>query len=404
VSARLEEVPGYRLGAELGRGGMGVVRAATRLADGEPVAVKLLRADLAANPGYRSRLRAEARQSGAVVHPGVVRVYEAGGDEQGAWLVMELVDGPDLQRCLDDQGALDVADAVLVVEQVAEAVGVLHAAGIAHCDLKPANILLEGGLAAPIRAKVTDFGVATAAGALGDSSFAEVTGGSEWVHTASTSSGGPAGVKAGTVTYMAPEQWRGEGATRQADVYALGGVLYAALTGRSPYPQRSLTELALAVAMNPPPSPSEHGAPAQFDFVVAKAMAKRPEERFAGVAEFAEAVRAAARGELVGPAKPPVSRRYRWWLAAAVTVVAAATAVFVWWPAKPAVSQSITRTVCAETVGLRDAPDGRVIGELRRGETVTLDHHQDSGAWSLVRTPDGRRAWALNQYLRSSCS
>jgi serine/threonine-protein kinase len=374
---------------------MGVVSSATRIADGEQVAVKVLRADLAANAGYQSRLRAEARQAGAVTHPGVVRVYEAGGDGQGAWLVMELVDGLDLQRCLDDRGALDVADAVLVVEQVAEAVGVLHAAGIVHCDLKPANILLEGGLAAPIRAKVSDFGVATVTGAveetLGESSFAELTGGSEWVHTASTSSGGSPMAKAGTVTYMAPEQWRGEASTRQTDVYALGGVLYAALTGRIPYPQRSLTELAMAVAMNPPPAPSEHGAPAQFDFVVAKAMAKQPDERFAGAAEFAEAVRAAAHGELVVPVRQSVLRRYRWWLAAGVIVVAAA-AVYAWWPAKPAptVSEPITRTVCAQTVGLRDAPDGHTIGELRRGEKVTLDHHQDSGAWSLVRTPDGR--------------
>jgi serine/threonine protein kinase len=222
----------------------------------------------------------------------------------------------------------------------------------------------------------------------------------------SSSAGGSLAAKAGTVRYMAPEQWREETSTRQADVYALGGILYAALTGRSPYPQRSLTELAMAVAMSPPPAPSAHGAPAQFDFVVAKAMAKHADDRFDGVVAFAEALRAAARGEAPKPRSK--FERYRWWLTGVAVIVGGVLGSLLHHPGSSTPTDSpqvISRTVCAETVGLRDAPgaDGHEIGVLRHGETVTLDHHHDSGPWSLVLTPDGREAWALNEHLRSSC-
>ncbi len=392
-------ITGYRLGPELGRGGTGVVYAATRLSDGEDVALKALRPELTAQPGHGTRLREEADRARAIDHPGVVRILDV-DPEAGAWLAMERIDGPDLQHRLDD-GPLDTAAAVAVVRQVADAVAALHTAGIVHCDLKPANVLLTespGGL----RARVTDFGlaaaVATVDATLGTGSLAQ----DEWLHSLDLTADKPAEI-AGTVTYMAPEQWRGERATPRSDVYALGGLLYAALTGRRPYPQRTLTALALAVATEPPPAPSQAGAPAAFDAVVERAMAKDPAQRFTDVPAFVAALTDAAEGRR-GP-RAAMSRRR--WVAAGVALFVALAATGGYLLLRPTsdASTSVTRFECAESATVRDQPGGhgRTISQLRRGDTVTLDHHQDSGFWSYIRTSDGRAGWTLNEYLRAGC-
>ncbi|WP_410667896.1 protein kinase domain-containing protein [Amycolatopsis sp. cmx-4-68] len=389
-------ITGYRLGSELGRGGTGVVYAATRLSDGHDVALKVLRPALL---GHGARLRAEADRARAINHPGVVRILDL-DPEAGAWLAMERVEGPDLQRRLDD-GPLDPAAAVAVVRQVADAVAALHAAGIVHCDLKPANVLLTESPDGP-RARVTDFGlaaaVATVDATLGTGSLAQ----DDWLRSLDRTADEPAEM-AGTVTYMAPEQWRGERATPRSDVYALGGVLYAALTGRRPYPQRTLTELALAVAAEPPPAPSQAGAPAAFDAVVQRAMAKDPAQRYADVPAFATALTDAAEGRRV--ARVGTTRRR--WIAAGIGLLVALAAAGAYALLRPAAESSapVTRSECAESATLRDQPGGhgRNIGQLSRGDVVTLDHHQDSGFWSYVHTPDGRAGWTLNEYLRTAC-
>ncbi|WP_410631152.1 serine/threonine protein kinase [Amycolatopsis sp. cmx-4-83] len=386
-------VTGYRLGPELGRGGTGVVYAATRESDGLDVALKVLHPELTAVPGHSKRLRAEAGRAGTIDHPGVVRILDV-DPEAGAWLAMERIDGPDLQRRLDE-GPLDPATAVAVVRQVADAVAALHAAGIVHRDLKPANVLLTE-TADGLRARVTDFGlaapVATVDATLGTGSLGQA----DWLHSLDRTADEPAEL-AGTVTYMAPEQWRGERATPRTDVYALGGLLYAALTGQRPYPQRTLTELAMAVAVEPPPAPSRTGAPARFDAVVRRAMVKDPARRFPDVPAFAAAL---TTGRAPAPAR-------RWWLAAAVIVVVAlaATGGYLVLRPTPAAHATVSRSECAESATLRDHPggDGHDIGQLTRGDVVTLDHREDAGPWSYVHTADGRTGWALNQYLRTSC-
>ncbi|MFB9686061.1 protein kinase domain-containing protein [Amycolatopsis plumensis] len=392
-------IAGYRLGPELGRGGTGVVYAATRLADGHDVALKVLRPELTTQPGHGTRLREEADRARAINHPGMVRILDV-DPETGAWLAMERIDGPDLQRTLDD-GPLDPAAAVAVVRQVADAVAALHTAGIVHCDLKPANVLLTGppdGL----RARLTDFGLAA------DVSTVDVTLGTgsmardDWLRSLDPTADEPAEM-AGTVTYMAPEQWRGERATPRSDIYALGGLLYATLTGRRPYPQRSLTELALAVATHQPPVPSRSGAPAAFDAVVQRAMAKDPAQRYADVPAFIAALTDAAEGRRV--ARAGTSRR-RWIMVGiGLLVVLAAAGGYALLRPTPDSSASVTRSECAESATLRDQPGGhgRTIGQLRRGDVVTLDHHQDSGSWSYVHTTDGKAGWALNEYLRAAC-
>ncbi|MDT8912339.1 serine/threonine protein kinase [Amycolatopsis sp. PS_44_ISF1] len=396
------EITGYRLDRELGRGGTGVVYAATRLADGCEVALKVLRPQLAADPGYGERLRAEADRASRVEHPGVVRILEV-DPAAGTWLAMDRIDGPDLQRRLDC-GPLDPATAVAVLRQVADAVAALHAAGLVHRDLKPANVLLTDAPGGP-RAHVTDFGVATA-GATVEGTFGNSPGSlppEEWLHTFGPHGDHPADL-VGTVTYMAPEQWRGEPSTPRTDIYALGGLTYAALTGRCPYPQPTLTELALAVAMEPPPAPSAAGAPSSFDHVVKRAMAKDAAHRFADVPEFIEALTAAGDGKAIVLASPRRSRR--WWIAGGVGLLAAAAVGgYALSRPAPAPSTTVTRSECAQSATLRDQPGGRgrQIGVVRQGEVVTLDHHEDSGPWSYIHAPDGHSGWTLNEYLRTNC-
>jgi hypothetical protein len=286
-----------------------------------------------------------------------------------------------------------------VVRQVADAVAALHAAGIVHRDLKPANVLLAGS-AGELRARVTDFGLAAAVATVDSTLGAGSLPQEDWLRSLDLTADEPAEL-AGTVTYMAPEQWRGERATPRTDVYALGGLLHATLTGRRPYPQRTLTELALAVAVEPPPAPSRSGAPAAFDDVVRRAMAKDPAQRFADVPEFVAALTAAARGRRTAPA----TTTRRWWIAAGVALLVALAAAGGYALLRPAPTPPapVTRSECAESATLRDQPAGRDIGQLHHGDVVTLDHHRDSGAWSYVRTADGRTGWTLNQYLRTQC-
>jgi hypothetical protein len=288
----LPVLPGLRLVREVGRGGAGVVYEAERLADGARVAVKVLPA---------GHVHSEARRAARVEHPGIVRVLDAGD----TWLVLEYVDGPNLQEVLDRRGPLPPALAVEVVGQAADAVAAVHAAGLAHGDLKPGNILLRrwpGGdetLELSGAVLVTDFGLAHP---LPDKQT--LSQGTEWLATNGTV---VERVRAaGTVAYMAPEQWRGDPPTARTDVYALGATLYAALTGERPYPQPSLPELAYAIATEEPPVPSRRAGavPPALDAIVARAMAKDPADRYADAAQFAAALRAL-------DARPTPGRR-RW--------------------------------------------------------------------------------------------
>jgi protein kinase-like protein len=302
----LPALPGLMLIRELGRGGSGVVYAAQRLEDAATVAVKLLR-DEYATPDVRRRLRDEARRAGRVSHPGVVKVLDVGEQDDRTWLVMELVDGPSLQEVLDRDGALPPALGAELIGQAADALAAIHAAGLAHGDLKPANVLLPGwpepgatfDLSTPV--KLVDFGLSRP---LPPRMDAGLSAGSDWVHSGSTVIERSPG---GTVAYMAPEQWRGEPATASSDVYAMGGTLHAALTGSRPFAEPSLPQLAYAVATAPAPTPSRV-APAvspALDAVVARALAKDPAQRYADAAALAAAIRAATRV----PAERPQRRR-----------------------------------------------------------------------------------------------
>lgn len=304
---------GYRIESLVARGGMGVVYRATQLALERPVALKVIARELAGKEGFRERFLRESRLAASLDHPSVVPVYDAREEDGELIVAMRLIEGGDLRKLIDREGPLAPDRAVALLRQVAEALDAAHAAGIVHRDVKPHNILVEGE-----RAYLSDFGLAKA--------YAETGPGP-----------GPGASIVGTVEYMAPEQWRGERVGPAADVYALGCVLYEALTGIAPYARRE--------------ADSEPELPRGIDTVIERAVAKDPSQRYrtAGeliaAAEEREGATPAATRVLAGPRDRPTLQlggspedavglsRWRrpiagvflvWWLAGFVVVAALA--------------------------------------------------------------------------------
>ncbi|HMJ72983.1 MAG TPA: serine/threonine-protein kinase [Solirubrobacterales bacterium] len=242
---------GYRLDALIARGGMGVVYRATHLALDRPVALKVIARQFADDEGFRDRFLRESRLAASLDHPAVVPVFDAREEDGELIVAMRLIAGGDLKKRIKAGGSLPPAEAIGLLGQIGAALDAAHAAGIVHRDVKPHNILLEGN-----RAYLTDFGLAKA---LGDSG---VLSGTSVV---------------GTVEYMSPEQWRGGSVGPAADVYALGCVLYEALTGVVPYARRG--------------GDAEPELPQGLDAVIERAVAKDPGERYATAGELIEAAR-----------------------------------------------------------------------------------------------------------------
>jgi len=241
---------GYRIDSLLARGGMGVVYRATQLGLDRPVALKVIAGELADQSGFRERFLRESRLAAKLEHPSVVPVYDA-REEAGELIVaMRLIEGGDLRQLIDREGPLEPERAIALLGQIGEALDAAHAAGIVHRDVKPHNILIEGE-----RAYLSDFGLAKAY-AGGPGSSASIVG---------------------TVEYMAPEQWRGEGVGPAADVYALGCVLYEALTGITPYARKE--------------ADADPQLPKGIEAVIERAVAKDPAERYPTAGEMIAAAR-----------------------------------------------------------------------------------------------------------------
>jgi serine/threonine-protein kinase len=284
-------IAGCRIEAVAGRGGMGVIYRATELRLDRPVAVKLIAADRAAEPAFRERFERESRLTAAIDHPNVIPVYAAGEEAGRLYLVMRYVAGTDLRSLLERDGRLAPAQAADVVAQVGAGLDAAHEAGLVHRDVKPANILIAGGQ----HVYLSDFGITRVV-----DSDTRLTDSDGWV---------------GTVDYMAPEHLAGEPTDARTDVYALGCVLFTALTGAPPFRRDSVPATITAHLHDAPPRPSQAaGVPPEFDAVVARALAKRPGDRYPSAGDLGRAARAAARGERVteveqsvarGPAAPP---------------------------------------------------------------------------------------------------
>lgn len=260
----------YDIVQVLGEGAMGVVYKGHDPGIDRPVAIKTIRKALLQAEGgidLAARFRNEAKAVGRLSHPGIVAIYEYGEDETTAFIAMEYVQGRDLAQVLGATPRLPEGTVIRFMQQLLDALTCAHRAGVWHRDIKPANLVVTtDGLL-----KVTDFGIARIESAALTQMAATI----------------------GTPGYMAPEQYLGEAIDHRIDLFAAGVLLYRMLTGRSPFAAESAEAVMYRVLNRDPEPPSQIpglSVPASFDPIVARALAKAPQSRFASAQEFRDAL------------------------------------------------------------------------------------------------------------------
>jgi serine/threonine protein kinase/predicted ATPase len=285
-----ETIGGYVIEAVAGRGGMGLVYRARDPELGRPVALKVIAPGAADDAGFRRRFEREWRLAAALEHPNVVPVYRAGQEHGRLFLAMRFIEGETLAELVQRRGRLEPDLAMRFAEQVATALDAAHSCGVVHRDVKPGNVLIGGANGEQV-AYLADFGVA------------KLLGGEALTQ---------AGRAVGTLAYMAPEVLRGEPADGRTDIYALGCVLFEALTGAVPYPRETEAAVLSAHLIEPVPSLRDRAAAvgADVDALVQWMLAKWPEERPQHASEVTAALRA-ARSRPSSPQPPSVDLALR---------------------------------------------------------------------------------------------
>ena len=278
----------YRLEAELGHGGMGVVYRGTDTLIGRRVAVKLIRAaeGIAIDEEVAGRFLREAKHTARIQHEHIIEVYDLGRSETGdLFFVMELLEGESVSARLRRLGRIPVVQTIHIARQICAALDVAHAAGIIHRDLKPANVMLLQRKDDDAFVKVLDFGVAK--------SYAPDQQDTDLTNT---------GMLVGTIEYMAPEQIMGKKADGRTDIYSLGVMLYKMLVGRQPFREGAVPAM-IHWHLNVAPKPLStvvDDVPAAIDRIVLRCLAKKPDERYANMNELANALMLAASPDDLG--------------------------------------------------------------------------------------------------------
>ncbi len=272
--ATVDRLGKYEIKRQLGKGAMGTVYEGWDPIIERQVAIKTVNLPDASDPETEealARFRREAQAAGRLTHPNIVGVFDYGETGDVAYIVMEYIDGPPLKNLLDKQERFTIANTVRIMDDLLTGLQFSHDRGVVHRDIKPANLMLTSGG----QAKIADFGIAR----IESSSMTQ------------------AGTVLGTPAYMSPEQIMGQVVDARSDIYSSGVLLYQLLTGERPFEGGMSAIMHKALNTEPPlPSQISVTAPAAFDAVVRKAMAKRPEDRFANASDFALAVRDAADG------------------------------------------------------------------------------------------------------------
>ena len=320
----------YEVVAPLGAGGMGEVYRAQDTRLRRDVALKILPADVAADPARRARFEQEAHAAAALSHPNILSVYDVGDTDGVSYIASELLNGETLAAAIE-RGAMPVRALLDVAVQIADGLAAAHAAHIVHRDLKPANVMIT----AEGRVKILDFGLAkqTIPGASGDETFAQ--------HTMP-------GMIVGTVSYMSPEQARGRAVDYRSDQFSFGLMLYEMATGRKAFDEPESVQTLSAIIANEPP-PLEARLPAPLRWVIDRCLAKNPEHRYESSRDLFHEVRSLREhlseistqvGHQAVPA--PAAKRARTWPVPAAfllgLIVPVALALARMGPAQPAPS------------------------------------------------------------------
>lgn len=273
-----DEFAGYRVERRLGRGGMGILYLAIEPGLERRVALKLIAPEAASDEVFARRFAEESRIAASIEHPNVVPIYAAGEEAGVPYIAMRYVAGADLARRLAREGRLQPQVAVDLIAQIGNGLDAIHAAGLIHRDVKPANVLLSGDDGAD-HAYITDFGVAR--------------------NVATESGLTQTGRFVGTLDYVAPEQISGGAIDARVDVYALGCLLFKLLTGEVPFPKDGEAARLFAHLNDPPPAPSLYVPEVSMalDDVVIRAMSKNPDDRYPSAGDLGRAAQAALRGE-----------------------------------------------------------------------------------------------------------
>jgi serine/threonine protein kinase len=272
--------PGARVGpftieSVLGQGGMATVYRATQEEPRRAVALKVVRADHASDAGYRERFLAEKDTLAALEHPSIVPIYAAGESNGVLFIAMRLIDGPDLAARLAATGPMSLRDTVDTLRPIADAVDHAHESGVIHRDLKPSNVILDRRG----RPYLTDFGLGKSVDRPRDLSVT--------------------GIALGTLDYMAPEQFSGPiepALANRIDVYALGCLAYACLTGKPPFRAAGPQQVMYGHLEGPVPSVHQlrPDLPPAVDVAIGRALAKKPVDRYSTAGEFLRTLTAAA--------------------------------------------------------------------------------------------------------------
>jgi serine/threonine protein kinase len=266
----VEQIGRYRILDELGRGATGVVYRAQDPAIGRIIAIKTIRlsdfTDEAERERLRERLFREAQSAGILSHPNIVTIYDIAEENGLAYIFMECVDGPSLEKVLNDVNAIRSENAVSILRQTATALDYAHQKGIVHRDIKPANILIHDRT----HAKITDFGVA------------------KIMSQQMTQSG----VMMGTPNYMSPEQVQGHAVDGRADQFSLAVIAYEMLTGEKPFQADQLPALLFRIVREDPVPPQRLNPTVgpQVEMVLKKALAKSANDRYPSCNQFIDAL------------------------------------------------------------------------------------------------------------------
>lgn len=267
--AELKKLGKYTIQATLGQGAMGIVYKGFDPHIERTVALKTIRKDALSTEEMTpllARFKREAQAAGRLTHPGIVTVYEYDEDGDNAFIAMEYVSGRELKDFLDKHQRFPLKTTVSIVTQLLDALAYSHAHGVVHRDIKPGNILvLSTG-----RIKIMDFGIAR----IESSTLTQF------------------GDVIGTPSYMSPEQFAGQQVDKRSDLFSTGVILYHLLTGEKPFPGNSMTTIMHRVINTNAPRVSDLNVqvPAFLDAVVAKALAKKPDQRFQSAEEFKAAL------------------------------------------------------------------------------------------------------------------